>query len=147
MFQYLNSDKKSMIYEKRRYIHKRISKKGLVTWICSQCLYVTLKTLNDCVTSIPVKHHSKKCREFCEIEVECEIAYNNLKDKSIQADFKFAKEYEAQLLMLQSKYDTDIVAEYWPALKTARSTTGTLRTRAKTTPITANTQSSIIDVQ
>ncbi len=98
-----------MVYELKRYIFKRISKKGLVTWMCSKCHYVTLKTLNDCIASIPDKLHEKTCKEFSEIEVQCEIAYNNLKDRSIQPDWKFAKEYEVQLLMLQSKNDNDIV--------------------------------------
>ena len=38
--------------------------------------------------------------------------------------------------MLQSKYDNDIVAEYWPTQETAKSTTSSLWTRAKTTPTT-----------
>ena len=34
--------------------------------------------------------------------------------------------------MLQSKYDNDKVAEYWPTQETAKSTTSSLRTRART---------------
>ena len=43
--------------------------------------------------------------------------------------------------MLQSKYDNDKVAEYWPTQETAKSTTSSLRTRAKTTLTIVNTQS------
>ena len=50
--------------------------------MCSKCHYVTLKTLNDCITSsITDKLYEKTWKEFCEIEVQSEIAYNNLKDR------------------------------------------------------------------
>ena len=43
--------------------------------------------------------------------------------------------------MIQTKYDNGIVADYWPKKETAKSTTSSFRTRAKTTPLTVNTQS------
>ena len=83
------------------------------------------------VTVLPDKHHQKSCKEFGEIEIACEIAYNSLKDQAIQPNFSFAKQYDSNLQSLQSKFDNSIIAESWPSQKTAREAIKSIRRRFK----------------
>lgn len=134
MFQYLNSDKTSIIYNAQKYTLKKKTKSGATTWLCPQCKLARIHTTDDGVTKTstsPKIPHKSTCYEWCEIQIECTIQYNHLKDICLLPNFSFASEYENLLTILQSKYDNASVAKYWPSKETANQCVKTIRRRNK----------------
>ena len=98
-FVYLNSEKRSIFYDKHRYNFEKENdgkkakeKKKLVTeidpekidkeksirWRCVNCK-ISISTLGDSVERQPSCDHERGCGEIFAVEQDCLIAYESLK--------------------------------------------------------------------
>ena len=86
------------------------------------------------------QQHLANCKQMGDVEIDCLVQYEKLKNEAKEDNFKFSDAYKSKIQYLHSKHNANFVGAYWPNMEKARNTINTIRRKNGTDNKNKNAQ-------